>query len=76
MVPESRRLILSSAGVKWRQFKTYLTNNEVLPHRGNKKKLRNPPKKYAFVGKDLWREFVKSRCTDEWRVRCLVFKLD
>jgi hypothetical protein len=68
VVPATRNLILSSAGVKWRGFKTYLTKKEVLPYFGQTKKLRNPPKQYAFVGKDIWREFVKSRCSDEWMV--------
>ena len=71
MAPESRAMILSSAEVKWRQFKTHLTTTEVLPHYDQKKKLRNPPKKYAFVGKENCREFVKSRCTEEWMVRKL-----
>ncbi|KAL8123712.1 hypothetical protein AgCh_011634 [Apium graveolens] len=31
-----------------------------------KKKLRNPPKKYAYVGKDAWRKFVATRSSESW----------
>ena len=68
MAPESRSLVLKSAGAKWRQFKATLTANHVMPYVGKKKKLSKPPKKYAFVGKDSWREFVAQRTSKEWMV--------
>ena len=60
--------MLKSAGCKWRQFKTTLTTKYVLPYIGQKKKLRNPPKKYSYVRKDTWRRFVATRTTKEWQV--------
>ncbi|XP_062006048.1 uncharacterized protein LOC133723246 [Rosa rugosa] len=66
VAPESKKLVLTSAGTKWRQFKTYLTNKHVLPYLGKKKKLRKPPKQYAFVGLQPWKEFVTQRKTEEW----------
>lgn len=33
---------------------------------GQKKKLRKPPKQYAFVGKEPWKKFVKQRITEDW----------
>ncbi|XP_040374987.1 uncharacterized protein LOC112200371 [Rosa chinensis] len=59
-------MVLASAGTKWRQFKTDLTNKHVLPYLGKRKKLRKPPKGYEFVGLLPWREFVKQRSTEQW----------
>ncbi|XP_040369464.1 uncharacterized protein LOC121051309 [Rosa chinensis] len=66
VAPESKKLVLTSAGTKWRQFKTNLTNKYVLPYLGKKKKLRKPPKQYAFVGLLPWKEFVSQRTTEAW----------
>ncbi|KAM5584864.1 hypothetical protein ABKV19_004300, partial [Rosa sericea] len=66
VAPESKKLVLTSAGTKWRQFKTYLTNKHVLPYLGKKKKLRKPPKQYAFIGLQPWKEFVTQRKTEGW----------
>ncbi|PRQ57802.1 hypothetical protein RchiOBHm_Chr1g0352301 [Rosa chinensis] len=66
VAPESRKLVLSSAGVKWRYFKTTLTRKYVLPFLGKKKKLRKPPKQYSYVGLQPWKEFVKQRTSEEW----------
>lgn len=60
--------MLTSAGVKWRQFKTFLTNKYVLPKLGDKKALRRPLKAYNFVGLEAWKDFVKQRSTKEWEV--------
>lgn len=59
LIPESEKLFLQSAGFKWRQFKTDLTNKNVLPFVGQKKKLSKHPKQYAYVGKSAWKRFVK-----------------
>lgn len=61
--------MLQSAGVKWRQFKTMLTSEYVMPYVRDKKKLRKAPKKYAFVGKEAWKNFVAQRISDSWQVR-------
>lgn len=44
--------LISFAGAKYRNFKANLTRDYVRPYLGQKKKLRKPPKKYAFVGKE------------------------
>lgn len=60
-----------SAGAKWRQFKSKLTSDYVMPFIGQKKKLAKPPKKYAYVGKEAWKRFVAIRSTDDWKV-CVI----
>ena len=60
--------MLKSASCKWRQFKTTLTTKYVVPYIGQKKKLMKPPRKYAFVGKEAWRKFVKPRIDKSWMV--------
>lgn len=64
---ELRNGVLKSASAKWRQFKANLTKDYVKPNLGQKKKLRKPPKQYAFVGKEAWKKFVAERTTDEWQ---------
>lgn len=64
MAPESKKLVLSSAASKWRQFKSKLTSKYVLPFAGRKKKLKKPPKMYHLH----WKEFVASRLSNSWPV--------
>ncbi|XP_074342968.1 uncharacterized protein LOC141680728 [Apium graveolens] len=66
IAPESEKLVLQSAGKKWRQFKADLTAKYVMPFIGKKKKLMKPPKKYAFVGKEPWKKFVAERTSPKW----------
>ncbi|KAM5578065.1 hypothetical protein ABKV19_008405, partial [Rosa sericea] len=66
VAPESKKLVLTSAGTKWRAFKTMLTRKYVLPYLGKKKKLRKPPSQYNFVGREPWKDFVKERTTKKW----------
>ncbi|XP_062011742.1 uncharacterized protein LOC133728340 isoform X2 [Rosa rugosa] len=66
VAPESKKLVLTSAGTKWRAFKTMLTRKYVLPYLGKKKKLRKPPTQYKFVGREPWKDFVKERTTEKW----------
>lgn len=75
MAPESKKSILQSAGVKWRQFKTKLNREFVKPYIGQKKKLMKPPKKYAFVGKKAWKGFVAARTSNEFAVcfTCVIY---
>lgn len=67
-----KKTVLKCAAAKWRQFKTNLNKKFVRPNVGQKKKLRKPPKQYAFVGKEQWKNFVGQRITNEWMV-CLIF---
>ncbi|XP_040367273.1 uncharacterized protein LOC121050606 [Rosa chinensis] len=66
VAPESKKLVLTSAGTKWRAFKTMLTRKYVLPYLGKKKKLRKPPSQYNFVGREPWKDFVKERTTEKF----------
>lgn len=60
--------LLRSAGAKWRNFKATLNKKHVQPYLGQKKKLRKPPKQYAFIGKEAWKKFVAERTTSTWKV--------
>lgn len=71
--PYLEDFILKSAGTKWRQFKTRLTNKFVLPYLGEKKKLSRPPKQYEFVCKSAWKKFVAQRTAENWKVNVIFF---
>ncbi|KAL8123265.1 hypothetical protein AgCh_011296 [Apium graveolens] len=64
--PHCEDIVLKSAGSKWRQFKTDLTRKFVLLFVGDKKKLNKPPKRYGFVSKSTWKNFVKQRTDPSW----------
>ncbi|KAL8120247.1 hypothetical protein AgCh_017410 [Apium graveolens] len=59
--------LIRSAGAKWLNLKANLTRDYVKPYLGQKKKLRKPPVKYAFVGKEAWKNFVAERTTSTWK---------
>ncbi|KAL8104266.1 hypothetical protein AgCh_028476 [Apium graveolens] len=79
VAPKSEGLILKSAAAKWRQFKSNLTSDYVKPFAGQKKKLAKPPRKYAFVGKDAWKQFIAMRTSsdrvvlDIFEMSCLIY---
>ncbi|KAL5583165.1 hypothetical protein UlMin_015607 [Ulmus minor] len=58
---KARKLALSSAGYKWRQFKYKLAKNWILPFKDNPEKLRKPPKEYNFISPKEWETFVAIR---------------
>ncbi|KAL5569746.1 hypothetical protein UlMin_026321 [Ulmus minor] len=58
---KARKLALSSAGSKWRQFKYKLAKNWILPFKDNPEKLRKPPKEYNFISPKEWETFVAIR---------------
>ncbi|KAL8121084.1 hypothetical protein AgCh_018015 [Apium graveolens] len=64
---ELQKGLLQSAAAKWRNFMANLTKYFVKPNIGQKKKLRKPPKQYAYVGKEAWKKFVAARNTSAWK---------
>ncbi|KAL6223405.1 hypothetical protein ACLB2K_006792 [Fragaria x ananassa] len=64
--PSERKMVIKSAGVKWREFKSRLTCQYVLPYIDDPESLKFPPDDYRFITPDVWKDFVKSRLTPEF----------
>ncbi|KAL5566129.1 hypothetical protein UlMin_029293 [Ulmus minor] len=64
--PRMKKAILSSAGEKWRQFKSTLTVDEILPNKDNLAMLRRPPKAYNFISQKDWESFVAIRLSAKY----------
>ena len=62
--------MIKSAGVEWREFKSRLTCQYVLPYIDDPESLKFPPDDYRFITPDVWKDFVKSRLTPEFLVSC------
>ncbi|CAL8993752.1 unnamed protein product [Prunus brigantina] len=52
-----KKMMLSSAGKKWKDFKSTLTRQHILPFINEKEKLRQPPELYKFIEKADWDAF-------------------
>ena len=64
----SRKLALSSAGTKWRQFKYKLAKQWVLPFKDTPDQLKKPPKEYNFIRQGEWETFVAFRLSENFQV--------
>ncbi|KAL5579062.1 hypothetical protein UlMin_011504 [Ulmus minor] len=64
--PRMKKAILSSTGEKWRQFKSSLAVNEILPNRDNLAMLKRPPKLYNFIFQKDWESFVAIRLSGKY----------
>lgn len=71
LAPRSRKLVLSSAANKWRQFKSELTTKYVLPFKDQPDALKDPPEEYDFIKQQHWEQFVNSRLTEDFQVQCV-----
>ncbi|KAI5335933.1 hypothetical protein L3X38_026067 [Prunus dulcis] len=56
-----KKMVLSSAAKKWKDFKFTLTRQFILPFANEKEKLKDPPQLYNFIEKLQWDAFVASR---------------
>ncbi|KAI5312692.1 hypothetical protein L3X38_041866 [Prunus dulcis] len=56
-----KKMVLSSAAKKWKDFKSTLTRQFILPFANEKEKLKEPPQLYNFIEKSQWDAFVASR---------------
>ncbi|CAB4283011.1 unnamed protein product [Prunus armeniaca] len=70
LLPESKQPTLQSASTKWRQFKSTLTREYVLPHRNDLEALKEPLEMYDFIELSDWQSFVISRLSENWQVAC------
>lgn len=69
--PEKKKLVLQSAGAKWREFKSRLTTHYVLPYKDDPESTQFPPDDYRFINVDDWKLFVSQRTTDDFMVSYL-----
>ncbi|KAI5344037.1 hypothetical protein L3X38_011914 [Prunus dulcis] len=63
----SKKLVLSSAAKKWKDFKSTLLKQFILPFTNDKEKLKEPPQLYTFIETRLgcFCSFKKARLIDE-----------
>lgn len=66
--PTARKVVLKSACQKWREFKSRLTTEYILPHRDQLELLESPPADYSFIEKAHWDMFVSNRLSIEFSV--------
>ncbi|XP_040367479.1 uncharacterized protein LOC112180552 [Rosa chinensis] len=58
---ELKKMVISSAATKWREFKSKLTNMYIIPYMDEPELLENPPDDYRSITKDTWHQFVADR---------------
>ncbi|PRQ48416.1 hypothetical protein RchiOBHm_Chr2g0110491 [Rosa chinensis] len=61
-------MVMDSAASKWREFKSRLTSNYIIPYLNDPEALKYPPDDYPFINVDHWTAFVKSRTTPAFLV--------
>ncbi|CAL9025270.1 unnamed protein product [Prunus brigantina] len=59
-------MVLSSAGKKWKDFKSTLSRHHILPFINEKEKLRQPLELYKFIEKADWDAYVASRLSEQF----------
>lgn len=64
----SKKSILQAAGNSFRQFKSRLTTHFIIPFKDQPHRLENPPDTYSHIESHHWRQFVKSRLSEEFEV--------
>ncbi|CAL2276864.1 unnamed protein product [Prunus armeniaca] len=64
----SKKMVLSSAAKKWKDFKSTLTRQFILPFANEMEKLKEPPQLYNFIEKSQWDPFVASRLSLDFEV--------
>lgn len=70
-----KKMVLSSAGNKWRDFKSRLTKDYIIPFKDDTEKLKEPPSEYPFISRPVWATFVASRLSKEFEVTYHMFVL-
>ncbi|XP_050936273.1 uncharacterized protein LOC127144405 [Cucumis melo] len=64
----SKKAIMKTAGVSFRQFKSWLTTQYIIPFMDEPQLLIDPPSLYAhIIDKPVWQEFVRSRMSSEFQ---------
>ncbi|KAL0551727.1 hypothetical protein IC582_010816 [Cucumis melo] len=65
--PRSRKNVLQTAGISFRQFKNWLTMKYIIPHKDEPQLLQVTPEKYSFIEQNHWEEFVRSRLSETFQ---------
>ncbi|KAI5339328.1 hypothetical protein L3X38_018600 [Prunus dulcis] len=63
-----KKMVLSSAVEKWKDFKSTLTRQFILLFTNQKKKLKEPPQLYNFIKKSQWDAFVASKLSPNFEI--------
>ncbi|KAL0556753.1 hypothetical protein IC582_005269 [Cucumis melo] len=66
--PRSRKNVLQTAGISFRQFKNWLTMKDIMPHKDEPQLLQVPLEKYYFIEQNHWEKFVRSRLSKTFQV--------
>lgn len=66
--PRYKKKCLQTIGTCWRNFKSTLTREYILPNKEHPELLVNPPEKYDWLNRYDWSMFVKSRLTKDFMV--------
>ncbi|CAL2260020.1 unnamed protein product [Prunus armeniaca] len=61
-----KKMVLSSVAKKWKDFKSTLTRQFILPFKNEKEKLKELPQLYNFIEKSEWDAFVASRLSPDF----------
>lgn len=69
--PENKKMVLTSAASKWREFKSRLTSNYIVPFKDDSDMLQFPPDDYGFIRPDHWTAFVAKRTSKTFLVCCI-----
>ncbi|TYK10885.1 putative serine/threonine-protein kinase nek2 [Cucumis melo var. makuwa] len=65
--PRSRKNVLQTAGISFRQFKKWLTTKYIMPHKDEPQLLKVRPEKYSFIEQYHSEEFVRSRLSETFQ---------
>ena len=76
MVPyQWKKLVIASAGRKWREFRCKLTTWYIMSFLDSPKNFELPPDDYRMIKVPEWQEFVKVRLSPKFQV-CKLYILD
>ncbi|KAK9939172.1 hypothetical protein M0R45_015879 [Rubus argutus] len=68
--PERKKMVLASAACKWREFKSRLMSQYILPFKDDVELLQTPPEEYNFIELADWKSFILHNEQSERRAMC------
>ena len=67
-----KKKVLQNCGISLKDFRHHLVKNYMYDKEGNPN-YEPPSDLYSFIDHDIWKEFIDSRLTDEWKVSFNVY---